>query len=428
MRALILTLLFLPVRGFSVEPAHYTVRQDSQRIGPMSYPVDMYVGNYGEVLRYSEAFTLMPPTLDHGIEAVRLYYSKLRSLDKLIPKFADFTPENFFKLDLAEILVIPQNNGGYQDLDALREEKIKYLKAHGVVFRIDQDIQLDHDPWPPKSFMVYVSSPTEMTQLYAARNGLLYIATVGRDISKETPSIDSYELGQDYATRAAMSHLISEIGSYFVHLAAIDEARKSAKTAQFDFFGWEKACLPLAILGFIFSILPWGKRFFHPLAAGAWSACALGMAFSAFGFYFARQLMNWDATGGFNSTWVWCALQTPFLLITYLLSRKLGPAHRWTILTLCLFISAGLSTFGPWGAKEVVSGAEPLTRILEYYMMLIGLLHGFCFGLLVDLPSWRNSNTLAFLILILATPVLRAQDTRAPKSPDVRIEAERRLA
>ncbi len=448
MRALILLPVLLPALALCAEPARYSVRQARHDKPSRGEHLEVYVGNYGEVLKYSDEFTLLPPTLDHGMEIVRFYFSDLRRLDMPIPAPADYIPENFKKLDLAEVLIIPQGNGGYQDLDALRADKIKYLRTHGATFSVDADVKLDMDPWPPKSFMVYESSPTEMTQLYAAGNGLLFIATVGRDISKKTrmdttaDSLARHNFYYDDDVRMTMRDLLVYIGRYFETLAVAEHAREREKASGFNFRAGINVFLrtfaPSAILGLIFFILPWGRPFFRPMAAGLWSGAALGMVLMILGFYFSRQVLRWNLDSAFDSLWPWCTFLAPLPSLTYLLTRKSSPLRRAIVLGLCLIATAMLFTAALDGVWHMTHGDEPLTVNFSGYALFIGFFQGFCLGLAIDIPFKRRtgSGALALLVLVLAAPSARAQDggrlpyvdPHALESPDVRTEAQRRVA
>lgn len=151
-----------------------------------------YVGRYGEVFKLNSDWQIVPE-MQGKVEVINYYpkYAHDRpagSLKLFRPKASDFAPENFSRLGLVQLAIIPRSSDVYRSLDELKEAKIQNLQASGVRFQV-----LDYPSpaplngsWPAGTFEIYVSSPYRLSQLYTATQNYLAILTHGFDTPPAT--------------------------------------------------------------------------------------------------------------------------------------------------------------------------------------------------------------------------------------------------
>ena len=149
-----------------------------------------YVGNFGEVFKLPTG-EVIDASMRGGIEVIN-FYPEFRpdrdSMEFFKPKPADFAPENFSRLQLIQLLIIPRAADAFHSLAELKEAKIKDLRASGVKFEVIED-PFSGSPtgqWPVGTFEIVVNSPYRLTQLYTATASYLGILTSGRDVPAST--------------------------------------------------------------------------------------------------------------------------------------------------------------------------------------------------------------------------------------------------
>lgn len=172
--------------------------------------VNIFVGHYGEILHLYSDWTA--EAVMHGpMEVVRIHGKKVdnNKLDSppFEPEAKDYIPENFTRLRLMQLLIIPKNvPGGYRNLKDLREAKTAELIASNLGFKLEQ---AGGYPWPDETFRVSISTPYRLFQLYTQDDNHFYIATTG--LNPEDPVLTS---ASEKLTNDLSTHLYS---GYFEH-------------------------------------------------------------------------------------------------------------------------------------------------------------------------------------------------------------------
>jgi hypothetical protein len=162
------------------EPAKASVRLDKA-----SWE-NVFEGHYGESLRF-DADMAADVELRGAVEAVSFHYKTIDPVDLSAPAFepkpSDYRPENFSRLRLMQLLVIPKSAQGANPLKALRQSREADLAASGAVFAIR-----DKGPgWPKDSFSVSISSPSRLLECYSESDREVFILTSGGETASDYP-------------------------------------------------------------------------------------------------------------------------------------------------------------------------------------------------------------------------------------------------
>lgn len=157
-----------------------------------------YVGHYGEVFKLRGGWQIDPFMRD-GIEVISLYPKFRQDLPEgdyriFKPKASDFEPENFTRLAMIQLMIIPRTSEASRSLQDLKKAKIEDLDASGVKYKL---FEQPHFPafrgdWPKGSFEINVLSPYRLTQLYTATSSFTCILTAGLDTAPSTYIGDHY--------------------------------------------------------------------------------------------------------------------------------------------------------------------------------------------------------------------------------------------
>lgn len=171
-----------------------TVRPNSDPGVPGARFID-YVGHFGEVFKLRAEWQIAP-SMQGEVEVINFHPKFLPdrdSLERFKPKPSDFAPENFSRLQLIQLVIMPRAADAFQSLAELKEAKIKDLQASGVKFEVVNDpfFGPPTGQWPVGTFEIVVHSPYRLTQLYTATASYLCILTSGLDTPPAT-AIDSY--------------------------------------------------------------------------------------------------------------------------------------------------------------------------------------------------------------------------------------------
>ena len=162
-----------------------------------------YVGRFGEVFKLRSGETI-DPFVSNGAEVINLYPPYRKGLpdgvyEPFRPKSSDFAPENFTRLELIQLAIIPRSSDSFHSIDELKKAKIRDLETAGVRFKVFDHPHFDafRGDWPAGSFEISVQAPYRLTQLYTATSSYLCILTSGVDTPPST-SIEAYYGGLRY--------------------------------------------------------------------------------------------------------------------------------------------------------------------------------------------------------------------------------------
>lgn len=181
-----------------------------------------YVGHYGEAIEIPY-YWIAEAELRGTTEAVYFHrkFSDDNSLHPFQPKAADYKPENFARLELMELVVIPKNApGGLRSLKAIRLAKEKEIAAKGPDSKISAE-QYEYK-WPRGTFQVRTSQPYRMVQTYGESPKEFYILTTGGNLATGDYGLSekrSYEY--NYAAERALESLAKHL--FAVHKETLDD-------------------------------------------------------------------------------------------------------------------------------------------------------------------------------------------------------------
>jgi hypothetical protein len=143
---------------------------------------NVFTGHSGELLRFDSDWTA--EAVMRGLTEEIHFHEKTTDPSKLSappyePKPQDYIPENFARMRLMELLVIPKNApNSPATLRKLREIRDRELVASGVSYRILPP-QHGYDNWPQDTFGVSISSPYRLFQQYSQDRNNFFILTTG---------------------------------------------------------------------------------------------------------------------------------------------------------------------------------------------------------------------------------------------------------
>lgn len=150
-----------------------------------------YTGHFGEVFKLRGGWQI-DPFMSGGTEVINLY-PKYRpdvpdSIDAFKPKAEDFKPENFSRLQLIQLTIIPRSADAFRSIEELKKAKAADLSASGVGYKIVErpSFPAARGAWPEGTFEVTIESPYRLTQLYTATPSYLCILTSGVDTPPST--------------------------------------------------------------------------------------------------------------------------------------------------------------------------------------------------------------------------------------------------
>ena len=153
-----------------------------------------FVGHYGEMIEFPYSW-IAEAELRGKTEAV--YFHRKFSDDKnrlpFQPKPADYTLENFARLELMELIVIPKNApGGLRSLKAIRRAKEEEIAKTGADSKIIDET--NEYAWPRGTFHVKTLKPHSTVQTYGESPKEFYILTTGGSLAA-----GDYDLSEERA-------------------------------------------------------------------------------------------------------------------------------------------------------------------------------------------------------------------------------------
>lgn len=220
-------------------PANHSLRTDAEDAGQ-----NVFVGHFGETLRLPY-FVAVDATMRGPMERVNFHF---RTVDpaKFVsapfsPSAKDFVPENFARLRLMQMLVIPKDvPGGFRSLDALREAKAKELSATGNSFDLRQ---IGGYPWPPETFSVSITTPYPLFQLYTQSDKNFFIVTIGEDPFVATP--------KDRFLASSGSSLCNSLSTYLYQFIPPPKEEVAPLDLGLAALPWAAVCIIAVALGFL---------------------------------------------------------------------------------------------------------------------------------------------------------------------------------
>lgn len=140
----------------------------------------LFIGHYGEAFAIPYGWTAEAEL--HGATETVYIHRKSHDdfgLQPFRPQPSDYKLENFARLGLLELIVVPKNiPGGLRSLSDIRAAKEKELKSISATFRIDD--ANDADSWPPQTFHVGIQHPYRILQTYTESPSEFFILTAGQ--------------------------------------------------------------------------------------------------------------------------------------------------------------------------------------------------------------------------------------------------------
>lgn len=175
---------------------------------------NIFVGHYGETIELRHEWIVKAEL--RGLTEVVYLHRKYRDdkRDELFhPKPGDYTPENFARLELIELVVVPKKSpGGLRSLQELRRAKEIEITQKGLeseIVEVDQE-----NVWPRGTFYVITTKPYRLLQTYSESPNEFYILTTGDELaagdfgfSKERA--DQYNFAGERAGISLGRHLLS---------------------------------------------------------------------------------------------------------------------------------------------------------------------------------------------------------------------------
>lgn len=334
---------------------------------------NVFVGHFGETVRLAY-FWSADAFMQGPMEVINFHLATVDPINPITsPRFnpvkKEYVPENFARLRLMQMLVIPKDvHGGFRSLTKLREAKAKELAATGTSHKL---LNLGVS-WPPDSFQVWISTPYRLFQVYTQSDKNFFIITSGAspyDAHPEDPILTN-------ATIRLLSSMSTHLGSFGRQIVSEQNFLSSLPGALIPAAAVFAASLLLCFLPGRFRRLRLiGKAMFG--LTGAWHIFAAPALFAAWRLGMGRTLNE-------ASLIVFAGLMTPW--ICRAVSIRLGGQRPWRV-----FIWSAIASLFPillgYSVIEdflagifVITGADNFLR-LSRILGLLGLLNGVAFGL-----------------------------------------------
>lgn len=220
-------------------PAKHSLRRDSEDAGE-----NVFIGHFGEIVRVPH-FWAVDAKMQGPIEQVNFHFKTIDPMRmfsaSFSPKATDYVPENFARLRLMQMLVIPKDvPGGFQSLEVLRESKAKDLSATGNPYDLRH---VGEYPWPPGTFWISISTPYPLFQLYTQSDKNFFIVTSGAspfDLDRKDPVLANSTAG-----------LASSLSTYVYQFVAPPAETLSSLDLGVAALPWVGICVIAVALGFL---------------------------------------------------------------------------------------------------------------------------------------------------------------------------------
>ncbi|MFA6030512.1 MAG: hypothetical protein WC969_11710 [Elusimicrobiota bacterium] len=330
---------------------------------------NVFVGHYGETLRFNFDYTAEAEL--HGeIEVVRFHQRNVDSENLLSPLIRvrpeEYVPENFTRMRLMQLMVIPKNvPGGIGSLAELKLAKDKELARSGVGY----EVMTDDVIWPPDTFWVSISTPYQLFQRYTQSDRHIFILTVGEN-KQDIP-----------LTRLAET----ASNSLCLYLRGFNRQLGDSHLVYRDPFVWMLMLLFYVPAG-IFALLPGRRRWLQRLRLAGRSTLLFSSMLAFIGWVFI--LIGWryklDRWLNDGSAWMLSSLLMPWVCRAasiHLKGRRPWRVFFWTALP-SLFAGVGALAL----MLDYAGGDMHLSGDVNFgFAMLLQMALGAACGLLLGL-------------------------------------------
>jgi len=337
---------------------------------------NVFVGHYGEIVRVPYLWSV-DASMQGPIEVVNLHLTNEDPLKVVSPLFkpraSDYVPENFHRLRLMQMRVVPKDTpGGARSLEALRGAKKNELDLAGVPYTL---MQLGDYSWPPDSFWVSISTPYSLFQLYTQSDKDFFIMTSGT-----SPYV---ERSHDPLFVNSTADLANGMSTYLDDSRLKIIAEKGfLKDLRIVVIPWAVVCVFAALL----SVLPKGWNWLSRLRLIGRATVAFTSASQLLAgpILFASWRMGLDRTLNEGSILFYAALIMPWICRTVSARRggqRLRRVFIWSALVNVLPIWAGYLILRDFTTgSTVITGSQNFLR-MSHSLSILAVLNGVIVGL-----------------------------------------------
>lgn len=337
---------------------------------------NIFVGHFGETLRLPY-FWAADAKMQGPMEVVNFHLATIEPMKVVSPPFnpnsKDYIPENFKRLRLMQLLVIPKKvSGGFKSLDEIREAKSKELGATGNPYILQRP---GNYRWPPDSFMVWISTPYTLFQLYTQSDKNIFILTSGSgpyDESSNDPILTN-------STARLCSSLETHLDEFRLKIIA---ERGFFRDLRIVVIPWALFCAFAGILSFLPKRTNWlrrlrliGRATF--VIISAWQLLAGPILFAAWRLGLGRTINEGSI--------LFCAgLIMPW--ISRAATVRLGGQRPWRVFIWSAIANITSVIVGYTFIQDfiagalIISGSQNFLR-MSNFLCVLGLLNGVMFGL-----------------------------------------------
>ncbi len=378
---LLLCLALTAVQGYALEPkappsptsdapATHSLTPNKENLGE-----NIFVGHFGETVRLAQ-FWSADASMQGPMEVVNFHLTNIDPLELISPPFnpskKDYVPQNFARLRLMQMLVIPKNvPGGFESLKKLREAKTKELGTNGITQTI---LDLGESSWPPDSFQVLTSTPYQLFQIYTQSDKNFFIVTSGT-----TPYV--LKSGDPILTNAT----IRLTDSLSTHLEGFPWKHPPAPDAESGLPGALSRGAAVCIVGALLGCLPKRRKWVGRLRSigRATLGFTLGYHIFAVPLLYAAWRLDLGRTLNQVTIALGAGLLTPWL--SRAISVRMGGQRPWRVFfgsaAVCLLpIISYYSFIANFQASIFVLDGESFER-LSHIFSILGAMNGAAFGL-----------------------------------------------
>lgn len=395
---MLICLALTAAQAFALEPAappspaessadaKYSVTRDDKEW------VNVFVGHYGETLHLYTDWTAeavmrgpmevvymrekilpapskWPTTVTRSTQGATVIFHP--PLFQIEPD--DYIPENFARLRLMQLMVIPKNvPGGFRSLGKLREAKEKELSASGNPYELKR---LGDYNWPPDSFWVSISTPYRLYQLYTQSDKNFFILTSGASPHNAHPD--------DQILTSATEKLYSSLGTYLddYRLQIIAE-EGFVNDLRIALRPWAAVCTFAALLAFLPKRRNWLRRLRLIGRATFGFTCAWHLL--AGPLLFAAWRLGLDRAINDASIMLCAGLIMPWICKS--VSIRLGGQRPWRVLIWSAIANILPVFLGYDDMSGFIAGTKFITGSQNFLSLslalgIVGLLNGVVIGL-----------------------------------------------